>query len=352
MGFSSQLDLIRSFLLRLHALSKRKRRPSSRHSVGCVGRFKSLSIPTLSSLRSWREEPPEQRRRRRRRGRRRKKEDQQSFGIGQVFVSHDAIPSEGEEFASFTALHPGYLETLVVDELRDEEYGELQEDGHVCLDYSGHGLFSQLQQELDSPSSSFAISYISGDLSTQAFYGEPDEGTVECDIRRRVMRFLNIQEGEYGMVFTASKGSAFRLLAESYPFDAHRSLLTMFDYESEAVGWMEDIAQRHGAQTLNASFNFPSLTVCSADLKFQILYKNLEEKSKKKDEIMDMVDNWGDKSKKKKKKHIEECDKTERKKEENKGLFVFPVQSRVTGTKYSYQWMSLAQDNGWHVLLD
>lgn len=31
---------------------------------------------------------------------------------------------------------------------------------------------------------------------------------------------------------------------------------------------------------------------------------------------------------------------------------MFPVQSRVTGAKYSYQWMALAQQNNWHVLLD
>lgn len=31
---------------------------------------------------------------------------------------------------------------------------------------------------------------------------------------------------------------------------------------------------------------------------------------------------------------------------------MFPAQSRVTGAKYSYQWMSHAQSNNWHVLLD
>ncbi|KAI5011772.1 hypothetical protein ZWY2020_013909 [Hordeum vulgare] len=34
------------------------------------------------------------------------------------------------------------------------------------------------------------------------------------------------------------------------------------------------------------------------------------------------------------------------------GLFVFPAQSRVTGAKYSYQWMALGQQNGCHVMLD
>ncbi|ESQ31064.1 hypothetical protein EUTSA_v10000003mg [Eutrema salsugineum] len=39
-------------------------------------------------------------------------------------------------------------------------------------------------------------------------------------------------------------------------------------------------------------------------------------------------------------------------KEDKRGLFVFPLQSLVTGASYSYSWMSLAQENEWHVLLD
>ncbi|MBA0848983.1 hypothetical protein Goshw_009471 [Gossypium schwendimanii] len=37
---------------------------------------------------------------------------------------------------------------------------------------------------------------------------------------------------------------------------------------------------------------------------------------------------------------------------EIEGLFVIPLQSNVTGSRYSYTWMSLVQENGWHVLLD
>ncbi|GKA04402.1 pyridoxal phosphate-dependent transferase [Tanacetum coccineum] len=44
--------------------------------------------------------------------------------------------------------------------------------------------------------------------------------------------------------------------------------------------------------------------------------------------------------------------KKKRKKDLSKGLFVFLVQSRVTGAKYWYQWMSFAQQNNWQVLLD
>ncbi|OWM75652.1 hypothetical protein CDL15_Pgr021817 [Punica granatum] len=41
-----------------------------------------------------------------------------------------------------------------------------------------------------------------------------------------------------------------------------------------------------------------------------------------------------------------------KKKRDKRGLFVFPVHSRVTGARYPYLWMNMAQENGWHVLLD
>ncbi|MBA0783536.1 hypothetical protein Gotri_001235, partial [Gossypium trilobum] len=41
-----------------------------------------------------------------------------------------------------------------------------------------------------------------------------------------------------------------------------------------------------------------------------------------------------------------------RKKMKKKGLFIIPLQSKVIGSRYSSTWMSLSQENGWHVLLD
>lgn len=42
----------------------------------------------------------------------------------------------------------------------------------------------------------------------------------------------------------------------------------------------------------------------------------------------------------------------QKKRKKKKGLFVFPLQSQITGARYSYLWMTIAQENGWHVLLD
>lgn len=59
----------------------------------------------------------------------------------------------------------------------------------------------------------------------------------------RIMDFLNIPEHEYGLVFTVSRGSAFKLLADSYPFHTNKKLLTIFDYESQSVSWMSQSAR-------------------------------------------------------------------------------------------------------------
>ncbi|KAM2192201.1 hypothetical protein ACFX1Q_027920 [Malus domestica] len=71
---------------------------------------------------------------------------------------------------------------------------------------------------------------------------------LEHDIKARIMDYLNIPENEYGLVFTMSRGFAFKLLAESYPFQTNKKLLTMFDYESQSVNWMVQSARDRKVQ--------------------------------------------------------------------------------------------------------
>ncbi|PIN13730.1 Molybdenum cofactor sulfurtransferase [Handroanthus impetiginosus] len=116
------------------------------------------------------------------------------------------------------------------------------------------------------------------------------------------------------MVFTANRSAAFKLLAESYPFQTSRKLLTVYDHESEAIETMTTASEKRGARVMAAEFKWPRLRIHSAKLRTMIARK------------------------KKKKKY--------------RGLFVFPLQSRMSGASYSYQWMTMAQEHGWHVLLD
>ncbi|XP_058069235.1 uncharacterized protein LOC131218611 [Magnolia sinica] len=240
-----------------------------------------------------------------------------ALAADRTFEAEDAIPSLLESFAKFITMYPKFQSSEEIDQLRDREYSHLSDmAAKVCLDYCGFGLFSYLQNIQSWESSAFSLSEITANLSNHALYGGAEKGTAEHDIKARIMDYLNIPESEYGLVFTVSRGSAFRLLAESYPFQTNKKLLTMFDYESQSVNWMAQSAKEKGAKINSAWFKWPTLRLCSTELRKQI------------------------------------SNKKRRKKDSAVGLFVFPVQSRVTGAKYSYQWMALAQQNHWHVLLD
>ncbi|KAL3362200.1 hypothetical protein AABB24_014864 [Solanum stoloniferum] len=249
------------------------------------------------------------------------------------FTNHECLPSCAELFANLQEVYPHYSQTNLADEIRANEYYHLTLSKHVCFDYIGNGLFSYYQQQNmikshpihDSIASSssapppppppthnepfFNISYKSVSLTTQLLYGG-QESDIERKMRKRIMKYMNISNHDYSMVFTANQSSAFKLLADSYPFESNPNLLTVYDHENEAVEGMIDNAKKKGAKVVSAEFSWPNLRINSRKLR-----KTLSVKKKQ-------------------------------------GLFVFPLQSKVTGTRYSYQWMNIAQENGWHVVFE
>lgn len=239
------------------------------------------------------------------------------------FTNHESLPSLAEAFHGFITIYPEYGETHQADHIRGNEYSHLS--NHVCLDYTGFSLFSYAQMHPSAPSSSstpstwshsgppfFSISYKSASLTSQLRRGDQDID-LESAIRQKIMHFFNILDDEYCMVCTANRTAAFRLLAESYPFHSNKRLLSVYDYESEAVNAMAESAQRRGAKVMPASFSWPSLRINSRSLKEKL---------------------------------------RSRRKKKTSGLFVFPVQSPITGARYPYLWMNVAKDNGWQVALD
>ncbi|XP_072966088.1 uncharacterized protein [Typha angustifolia] len=238
------------------------------------------------------------------------------------FTNHESLPSLPDAFSSFAAAFPQYGNTEQAERIRSSEYQHLL--NHVCLDYAGFGLFSHAQMTSSVASTSstpppssllqppfFSISYKSESLKSHMQRGSR-ETALESAIKKRIMGSLNISYEEYNMVCTANRTTAFRLLAETYPFHSNKRLLTVYDYESEAATAMAESAQRRGAKVMSANFTWPSLRIYSAKLREKLI---------------------------------------KRKKKRN-GLFVFPLQSRMTGARYPYLWMSLAQENGWHIMLD
>ncbi|GJT09440.1 hypothetical protein Tco_0856482 [Tanacetum coccineum] len=178
-----------------------------------------------------------------------------SLAADRLFKVHDLIPDFNESLSKFLTMYPKYKSSEKIDLLRVDEYSHL--DDVVSEEYS-----------------TIRLTKITANLSNHALYGGGDIGSVEYDIKTMIMDYFTIPENEYSLVFTVSRSSALKLLAEAYPFHMNKKLLMMFDHESQSVNWMAQSAKEKGAK------------------------------------------------------------------------------SRVTGAKYSYQLMALAQQNNWHVLLD
>ncbi|KAI5594990.1 hypothetical protein BDE02_03G108500 [Populus trichocarpa] len=249
------------------------------------------------------------------------------------FTNHESLPSLQESFSNFTKAFPQYSQTDQADKIREQEYYHLSLSNHVCFDYIGHGLFSYSQQRSHSWEAPFAstssasppsrqyssgleppffdISYKAANLHSQIQYGG-QMSELEYEMQKRIMALMNLSEDDYTMVFTANQLSAFKLVADSYPFQSNQNLLTVYDYENEAVKVMIESSKNKGARVMSAEFSWPSLRLKSGKL----------------------------------------LKKVRRKRKNKRGLFVFPLQSRMTGARYSYLWMTMAQENGWHVLLD
>ncbi|XP_062195923.1 uncharacterized protein LOC133899040 [Phragmites australis] len=246
---------------------------------------------------------------------------------GAQFTNHESLPALPEAYSEFVAAFPQYGTLSRADAIRDEEYQHL--DRHVCLDYTGMNLFSHAQMNSSLPSTSaappassgawqppfFDIAYKSTSLRTQVQCGDGAKGAagIGSAIRKRIMASLKILEDEYSMVCTANRTTAFRLLAESYSFQSGKQLLAVYDYESEAVGAMAESARRRGADVTSASFAWPSMRIHAADLRKKL---------------------------------------ARGRRRGGRGLFVFPLASRMTGARYQYLWMRAAHEQGWHVALD
>lgn len=228
------------------------------------------------------------------------------------FTNHESIPTLDQSYTNMKQAYPNYPETDRADRIRDQEYYHLAQTNHVCLDYNGHGLFSYAQQ-VHSNAPFFNIMYKSVNLHIQITRGG-HESEYETKVKERIFRFMNISSDDYSLVFTANQSSAFKVLADSYPFHTYRNLLTVYDHQNEAVETMIDSCIKRSGRVDSAHFSWPNMRIHSKKLRKMIVTKN--------------------------------------KKKKKRGLFIFPVQSNVTGSRYSYLWMSLARENGWHVCLD
>lgn len=191
------------------------------------------------------------------------------------------------------------------EDLRNRDYGILDRQGHVYLDFTGGNLvpLELLRKHHDllennvlgNPHSTNPTSQLAGRLVDEA--------------RAKVLDFFNAHD--YHCIFTQNASASLKIVGESYPFrQGSRFVLTSDNHNS--VNGIREFCNGKGGSTHYATLNYKDLTIDEYHLSKLLSHR----------------------------------------KEGVSNLFAFPAQSNVSGIKHDLTWISKAQQMGYDVLLD
>jgi selenocysteine lyase/cysteine desulfurase len=213
---------------------------------------------------------------------------------------------QGQFVREFLTAHPEYGSTGLLDALRASEYGRLDAQHHVYLDYTGAALHaeSQIRQHAE--------------LLNGAVFGNPHSASPTStgmtrlveQARQAVLAWFNAA-GEYTAVFTQNATAALKHVGESYPFDRGSSLLLTADNHNSVNG-IREFACAKGATVAYAPLTTPELRIDRERLRELLSHADLSANN----------------------------------------LFAFPAQSNFSGVKHPLELVNEAHDAGWDVLLD
>ncbi len=193
-----------------------------------------------------------------------------------------------------------------LEALRASEYGRLDAQGHVYLDYAGAGLYAESQ--VRSHASFLAGSVLGNPHSTNPTSLAATEWAEVA--RQSVLRSFNAPPDDYTVVFTANASAALKLVGEAYPWGPDtRYLLTADNHNS--VNGIREFARARGARIAYAP-------LCGPELRIDPLALS------------------------------DELQRTS----PGRRLFAFPAQSNLSGVQHPLQWIDRARVHGWDVLLD
>lgn len=208
--------------------------------------------------------------------------------------------------ADFASLCPDFAATGVLDDLRRSEFARLDRDGHVYLDFTGGGLYSERQI------SRHAERLTGGTFGNPHSVNPTSEASTELveSARQRVLRYFNGAEDEYEVIFTSNASHSLKLVGESYPFEPGDQLLLTFDNHNSVNG-IREFDRVHGAETA---------------------YVPLDSRMRVETSVLDGY--------------------LDRAAPGHHNLFAFPAQSNFSGVQHPLEWIERASDRGWDVLLD
>ncbi|CAK7202603.1 hypothetical protein SEUCBS139899_005328 [Sporothrix eucalyptigena] len=301
--------------------------------------------------------------------------------------------------ASILDSYPEYGTTSHLDTMRHTEYGYLDEQDHVYLDYTGSGLAARAQHRahaqrqadlvLGNPHSVSPTSELATDLVEKA--------------RARVLQHFNASPDEYAVIFTPNATGAARLIGEAYQYNGgsdtntkskskkgrkpkQRLILTADNHNS--LNGLREYARRQGVSTTYVQSSMPDLHINEQAL-FNALgpeepkqvttnsttQQDSESKSRRKaspfrtflsgmfcglfdnnedqlgdEEVQEKNDKLGRPS--------DDSDVTQlphhsdHNHSHHRGLFAYPAQSNFSGVRHPLRWVAEAQRRGYDVLLD
>jgi molybdenum cofactor sulfurtransferase len=218
-------------------------------------------------------------------------------------------PSAAESAAEsdFTCRHPDFDPDGAFAALRRSEYGRLDAQRHVYLDYAGGSLYAAGQID------------VSADRLRSAILGNPHSrnpaSAVSTDLvaqtRRVVHDFFDAPPEDYLCVFTANASAALRLVGESYRFaPGGRLALTADNHNS--VNGIREYARRKGAEVVYVPVVPPDLRLDRAAMT----------------RALDAGDPVA------------------------RNLLAFPAQSNYSGVQHPLDLVEEAHGRGWDVLVD
>ena len=188
------------------------------------------------------------------------------------------------------------------NDLRAREFSRLDANGIVYLDYTGSALYPASLVRRDARR---LATRVAGNPHSEHGPSRVSSEAIDA-ARMRMLRFVDADPAEYDVVFTSNASGAMRILAEAFPFgDASRLVLTADNHNS--VNGLRLRASRRRAA---------------------VEYVPL-------DDTMRAVD-----------------PSPFLKPVEAPSLFAFPAQSNFSGMRHPLEWVRIAQQRGYRVLID
>ena len=225
-------------------------------------------------------------------------------GLNQAFIP---LQTFEQEAAAFNERCPAYVRTAAIDDLRQREYARLDRLGHIYLDFTGGGLYSERHVQAHF------------DLLRENVFGNPHSSNPTSlamtrwveSARAAVLAFFNAPAEEYVCIFTQNASGALKLVGEAYPFGKDCHYLLTFDNHNSVNG-IREYAHAKGADVTYVPLTLPDMRV---DEKIREEY-------------------------------------LEKGKNSCAHLFAYPAQSNFSSVQHPLEWIDKAHAMGWDVLLD